>query len=75
MEPHTVIPVVRAVSLYTEKAGLRPYHRSFTHVDDCNHYSEKSEFVSEGDPVPVSFSPIHSCAAFLQTEATVTGCP
>ncbi|GFT68548.1 uncharacterized protein TNCV_248631 [Trichonephila clavipes] len=73
MAPHTITPAVGAVCRCKAKAGLR-------HSPQCLHTRTifitaeiESTFVTKDDLVPFRCRPVSSCAAPLQTDASMGG--
>ncbi|GFV01379.1 hypothetical protein TNCV_2525451 [Trichonephila clavipes] len=72
MAPHTITPAVGVVCCYKAKAGSRHLPRS--HHTRTRLSSEiESGFVAKDVLVPFRSSPVSSCAAPLQTEASMDG--
>ncbi|GFV41530.1 hypothetical protein TNCV_3626821 [Trichonephila clavipes] len=71
MAPHTLTPVVRVLCRCKAKAGLR---RSPRGLPMRTSLSSLLRFVAKDDLVPFSCNPVSSCAAPLQTEASMGGC-
>ncbi|GFV05246.1 hypothetical protein TNCV_224591 [Trichonephila clavipes] len=70
MALHTITPAVGAVCHCKAKARLRrsPHTNTITNIAEI-----QSEFVAKDDLVPFHYSPVSSCAASLQTEASMGG--
>ncbi|GFX73960.1 uncharacterized protein TNCV_2954451, partial [Trichonephila clavipes] len=70
MAPHTITLAVGAVCRCKVKAGLRRSPHTNTIVITAE---IESGFVAKDDLVPFRCSPVSSCAAPLQTEASMGG--
>ncbi|GFW93129.1 uncharacterized protein TNCV_3888701 [Trichonephila clavipes] len=69
MAPHNFLPAVGKVCRCKSKAGLR-----HSHTDTIVITAEtESGFLAKDDLVPFHYSPVFSCRAPLQTEASMRG--
>ncbi|GFU98933.1 uncharacterized protein TNCV_3381791 [Trichonephila clavipes] len=70
MAPHTIIPAVGAVCRCKATAGLRrsPHTNAIVITAEI-----ESRFVTKDDLVEFHRSPVSSCVAQLQTEASMSG--
>ncbi|GFX12007.1 uncharacterized protein TNCV_2997911 [Trichonephila clavipes] len=74
MAPHSITPPVGAACRCKAKAGLRRSPRGL-HTNTIVITAEiESGFVVKDDMVPLRCSPVSSCVAPLQTEASMGGC-
>ncbi|GFX87846.1 uncharacterized protein TNCV_4373111 [Trichonephila clavipes] len=77
MALHTITPAVRALCCCKAKAGLRRSPRGIRGVHHMNTIIIPAEiesgFVAKDDLVPFRCSPVSSCAATLQTQASMGG--
>ncbi|GFU98499.1 uncharacterized protein TNCV_3653301 [Trichonephila clavipes] len=74
MAPHTITPIVEVAYGCKTKVGLKRSPRGFPHANTIVFNAEiKSGFVAKDDLVPFRCSPVSSCTAPLQTEASRGG--
>ncbi|GFY02474.1 hypothetical protein TNCV_3503551 [Trichonephila clavipes] len=74
MAPHTITPaVVSGVSLQS-KDRIEAFSPAFLHANTIASIAEiETGFAAKDDMVPFRFSPVSSCVAPLQTEASLDG--